>query len=73
MEIIFWSTGCPKCNVLKRKMDDISLEYVTNSDVEAMLAQGMQSAPHLSVDGKLLDFKESIDWIKKLKEESYEG
>lgn len=64
--IIFYTTDCPKCKILKTKMDAISLEYNVCNDVNKMLQLGMQSAPALQIDdGTILDFGQSIKWLKE--------
>lgn len=60
---VLYSTGCPKCKVLKMKLEQKGIEYEENNSVDEMIALGMMSAPALSVDGKLMDFKEANDWI----------
>lgn len=63
MDIILYSTGCPKCNVLKSKLNDKRIAYVENSSVETMTELGIAQVPVLSVDGVLLDFKKAVDWV----------
>lgn len=60
---VLYSTGCPKCKVLKMKLEQKGIKYEENNSVDEMIALGMMSAPALSVDGKLMDFKEANDWI----------
>lgn len=62
--IIFYSTHCPKCSILEKKLKQANIEYTENNDVDTMVAKGMTSAPSLEVDGKLMSFAESIEWIK---------
>lgn len=62
--IVFYSTHCPKCSILEKKLKQANIEYTENNDVNAMLAKGMTSAPSLEVDGKLMGFAESVEWIK---------
>ena len=62
--IVFYSTHCPKCSILEKKLKQANIEYTENNDVETMVAKGMTSAPSLEVDGKLMSFAESIEWIK---------
>lgn len=62
--IVFYSTHCPKCNILEKKLKQANIEYTENNDVDTMVAKGMTSAPSLEVDGKLMSFAESIEWIK---------
>ncbi len=64
--VVLYSTGCPKCKILKRKLDEYGVEYETVSDVNAMLELGLSSAPALGVDGELLEFKQAIDWVRKV-------
>ena len=62
--IVFYSTHCPKCSILEKKLKQANIEYTENNDVDTMVAKGMTSAPSLEVDGKLMSFTESIEWIK---------
>lgn len=64
MEVDFWTTGCPKCSVLKMKLDAAKIDYVVKDDVDEMISLGMRSAPSLSVDGKIMGFKEAIEWVR---------
>lgn len=66
MDIIFYSTDCPKCKILKKKLDSKNLTYSLVDDVDAMLDLGLMSAPALSVDGKLMDFSNAINFINSL-------
>ena len=61
--VVFYSTHCPKCSVLEKKLKQANIEYSEINDVRTMLAKGMTSAPNLEVDGKLMGFTESIEWI----------
>lgn len=61
--ITLYSTGCPKCKVLKKKLDEKGIEYMVNSSVEEMTALGITQVPVLCVNGKLLQFKQAVDWV----------
>lgn len=61
--ITLYSTGCPKCSVLTKKLDNARLEYEVVSDQDEMIALGMKSAPILEVDGKRMDFGTAVRWI----------
>ena len=45
--VVFYSTHCPKCSILEKKLKQANIEYTENNDVNAMLAKGMTSAPSL--------------------------
>lgn len=62
-DITLYSTGCPKCKVLKSKLDSKGIEYEIIDDVDEMMRLGMTTVPCLGVDGKVLNFKESMTWI----------
>lgn len=61
--ITLYSTGCPKCKVLKKKLDEKGIKYTVNLSVEEMTALGITQVPVLCVNGKLLQFKQAVDWV----------
>ena len=61
--VVLYSTHCPKCSVLEKKLKQANIEYTEINDVRTMLAKGMTSAPNLEVDGKLMGFTEAVEWI----------
>ena len=63
MEVILFSTGCPKCRVLTSKLKQKNISYVENNDVELMQEKGFITVPKLEVDGVVYDFKEAVEWI----------
>lgn len=62
-EIILYSTGCPRCNVIRKKLDAKNISYVVNNSVEDMESLGIANVPVLQVDGELLDFLHANQWI----------
>ena len=64
-EIVLYSTGCPKCKVLMKKLASKGLEYTENKSIDEMRELGISSAPALDVGGELLNFKEAIRWVDK--------
>lgn len=65
--IVLYSTGCPKCKVLKQKLDAKGVVYEMNTSVSDMAALGMKSAPALQVDGELMLFADAVQWVNNLK------
>lgn len=61
--VILYSTGCPKCAVLKKKLEQARIEFEIDRDVGKMTELGIVSVPVLSVDGELFDFVGAIGWI----------
>ena len=63
--VILYSTGCPKCQVLVKKLDAAGVRYTVSTDVDEMLALGIKAAPCLEVDGKLMDFPHANAWLRE--------
>ncbi len=65
-DTILYSTGCPKCKILKQKLDDKGVVYRVVDSVDTMLAMGITVVPVLSLDGELLDFSEAVQWVNQI-------
>ena len=65
MNIILYSTGCPKCNILKKKLADAHMEYSVVEDVDVMLSKGLKEVPWLEVDGNLRNAADSSKCINE--------
>ena len=61
--VILYEHGCPRCKVLKAKLDQKGIEYEDISDTELMKAKGFEEAPKLEIDGVVMNFKEAVEWI----------
>ena len=65
MNVILYSTGCPKCNILKKKLADAKIDYKVVEDVDVMVSKGLKDVPWLEVDGNLMNFVDSSKWINE--------
>lgn len=65
MDIIFYSTHCPKCKVIETKLNKKGIKYEEIDDLDVMLAKGYKSAPMLVVDGKDMDFVKANRWLNE--------
>ena len=64
--VILYEHGCPRCKVLKTKLDQKGIRYETVNDIAIMQAKGFSEAPKLEIsDGTIMGFKEAIEWIKE--------
>lgn len=63
MQITLYSNNCPKCRILKMKLDQKSIQYNTVSDIDTMLEKGFSSMPMLEVDSKTMNFTEAVKWV----------
>ena len=64
-KIILYSTNCPKCNVLKKKLQSKNIDFEICNDVDLMLSKGIQQAPYLEVDNELMDFSKAVKWVNE--------
>lgn len=64
MDVILYSTNCPKCKVLEKKLNSSGIDYSIVTDVDVMERKGFQSAPMLEVDDKIYEFSEAVKWLK---------
>lgn len=62
-----YTTHCPKCIILKNKLDEKGVEYEIIDDKKIMIQKKMLSSPQLEVDGNVMTFSEAIEWVKQLK------
>lgn len=65
VKAILYQHGCPRCKVLKMKLDEKGIQYEEVTDIEVMKEKGFQEAPKLEVDGVVMNFKEASEWIKE--------
>ena len=63
--IVLFSTGCPKCSILKKKLEQKGIVYQENNSVEEMLGLGITQVPVLKNGSRLLEFADANDWVNK--------
>ena len=51
MITIFTTKTCPKCRILKKKLEDKGLEYTEVTDEEKLRQMDILSVPVMTVDG----------------------
>lgn len=68
MEIIFYSTNCPKCKILEKKLTEKNIKFTKNNNVVEMAELGIDQVPVLSINGSLLNFVEANEWINERKD-----
>lgn len=62
--IILYSTGCPKCNILERRLTNDNIEFEISNDIDKLIDMGFQNAPVLQINDQFIVFE---DAMKKLK------
>lgn len=71
MEVTLYSTGCPKCKVLKKKLEAANINYTEVTDTDKVYqicnSTGFDSVPIIAIeDGRILDFNRAIAWVKQV-------
>lgn len=66
MELILYTTHCPRCYVLEKKLNLKNLEYTEVTSINDMEKLGIAAVPVLSVDGELYSFEKANQWINSL-------
>lgn len=64
---IFTTQTCPRCHMLKEKMNIKGIDFKENQDVDEVIKLGYRSVPIVKKeDGEILDFGKAISWINSL-------
>lgn len=63
--VVLYSTGCPKCMVLEKKLEKKGIEYTVVEDAETINSMGYASVPLLEVEGKVMEFVEANSWVNE--------
>lgn len=63
--ITLYSTFCPKCKILEKKLDNAKIEYTICANREIMEEKGFDFMPVLEVDGQTMNFGEAVKWVNE--------
>ena len=66
MKIILYSTHCPKCEVLEKKLRQKDIEFEEINSIKEIRKTGYLTVPLLEVNGKIMDFKAAVDWVNSI-------
>lgn len=67
ISITIYTTHCPRCEVLKKKLEQKGITWYNEIDsMEIMNDLGIKSVPMMSVnDGELMNFTDAIKWVNE--------
>ena len=65
-DIILYSTGCPKCEILKKKMGEKNISYTEINDIDIINEKNITFVPMLEIEGKLLNYRESVSFVNSI-------
>ena len=63
--IILYSTGCPRCTVLEKKLNEKNIKYQIDNDTNKMIEKGFTEIPMLEVNSKYYNFIEAVKWVNE--------
>lgn len=66
MKITLYSTHCPQCQVIEKKLTMANFTFEVIDNVDTMRELGMTQLPMLQIDDLApMSFKEANKWIKE--------
>lgn len=63
MTVTLFTTHCPKCKVIEKKLAQKNIEYEMVEDINIMKEKGFKSLPMLEVDDQVFNFIEANKWV----------
>jgi len=64
--IILYSNDCPKCKILKSKLDQKKIDYQICNNLDILIKNNILSMPMLEVDGEIMNYLNAVNWIKEI-------
>lgn len=62
--ITLYSTGCPKCNILERRLTNDNIEFEISDDIDKLIEMGFQNAPVLQINDQFIAFEDAMKRLK---------
>lgn len=66
MNVIYTQENCPKCKILKKKLNDKGVEYTECSDVSVLMSKGIEFTPMLEVDNDMMSYTDAVKWVNEV-------
>ena len=66
--ITLYSTGCPKCNILERRLTNDGISFNISNDVDELIDMGFQNAPVLKIGDNFIDYANAMKLLKVFEE-----
>ncbi len=61
--ITLYSTHCPRCKVLEKKLEQKGIEYQIVDDIDRIMELNILSVPMLRVGTNLMNFTDAVNWV----------
>ena len=67
MITLYTTETCPRCKVLKTKLEQANIEFEITLDISKLESLGILQVPMLEMDnGEMLDFNAAIKFLKEI-------
>lgn len=66
-KVLLYTTGCPKCEIIKKKLTVKNIDFEEVNDKDEMIEKGITQVPMMEINDELLDFVKANDWINNRK------
>ena len=63
MITIYTTETCPKCKILKKKLNSKNITFNEVNDIEVLKSLDIYEVPILEVENKYLEFNEANNWV----------
>lgn len=61
--IILYSTHCPKCRILEKKLDEKNIKFEICEDIETMQNKGISSVPVIEVNNEKMSYYDAVKYV----------
>lgn len=65
-DIILYTTHCPMCLMLERKLKEKNIEYIEISNIDEIKEAGVKNVPVLKVDNEMMNSYSAMQWVKNI-------
>ena len=63
MITIYTTETCPKCKILKKKLQNKEIPYVEIQDIDELIKLNIDEVPVVKVDDDIMNFNEVVTWV----------
>lgn len=65
-KVILYTTHCPRCEVLEKKLQEKGVIYEISEDTQFLIDNGFSEVPILKVDDEYLTFLTAVGWLDSI-------
>lgn len=66
MITMYTQETCPKCKVLKQKLENKNIAYTECSNKDVLIAKNIEFTPMLEVNDEMMAYGEAIKWVNEV-------